>query len=1198
MADTLEDDIDFDDDSSVVLMDEDDAALDSSLPPRPEVAKVETKETDMEKQLKVLDGYTSSLPYECEPVEEMQQRLDYIVGRLTISAESRHWEHAVAWDGALASWLTMKYPLARPMRAKLARLYYELVLVPALEPRYIHAFATGLDRLLSTKPGMKRRLELEELTLPWQPLWNAMKKEVWCSKRASQSSRNVHSILMHVAQVSSEYYPPREIPNMLETFLPIVTQDTATTMFDILSAFLPPSHPHLYLPFIFKVWEAFHSYKTEDSILTILGHLSVHHVAGKASETDEEGSLEWKQVGIYTELEWMRIMRTCLSSMNIPVGNTKGGSSTSQHADRTRPSVFKSATPRFAYFAQIIIYSMSVDGPVRPVPDEHATTSSTTTGVEGQGKDYLAGSRALDSLDRLINSVQSYFHPSNHGIWSIALTSFMQRLAHEFSKRWNEELAAGCKTPENQRLTPEIKRAFVLCLRTPALLSMFSKDPLSTSYAQAALRHMAILEPELVMPMLLERAYNGLESINETHRTTAAISLLSAVSAPIITRDIWLQGQRNLLPLLEMCLPGIDINDATKTVCTAMFIVSALQNVKIGDLDAGGAMTLSDDMPAEEIPANFGNDGYQTPRDKRVVTEEEREEDIIVKQSTSSFADWVVSFFRRVFALYENLPEEGGRSGKTGGKSEESVLKAIGSALDVVCANLSDALFDLVLNLTFDYCTSNARSNSIRSIGNLVNSMARARPKEMLAKFLPFTKKQIEIEIAAGASSTRTTSNTASAIPSDTTLYWNMTIIRAVLAYGGSSLLEYKDDIISLINTLRHCKSERGYSGNGRMVSRILGTLVNTYSTETRPLNPTQWKDPYIERKHHHSWGKQYGSSKEVDICWHQPSDDEIGFVLEIMEKIISPVLTDLESLVEVPLDKRDSVWRNDFCRNLYLARSAWSGLATLFVEKEKTDGADPFDEDTVVHGLTPNFGRPKAGFALCDFNDPRHQTAVAHRERFGRFLHAASRTVLEHNEPSGKASADSVDASIQLLRAIDVYLLDYAVHRDHVMSTKKTFMITRDMMKTHPRQRHFPRLIWIKRAQLYHYNRMYQHSAYRSRSALDDQLFLDLMEMTMSPYTRVRKHAQTILITATAYYRRATRFVIPKLIDALTAEIAKGKDADPDRQKGALHTLSDKGIMSFCLNLDPERYIAALLQCQSQEKPSIQSLVGNMVRD
>lgn len=35
------------------------------------------------------------------------------------------------------------------------------------------------------------------------------------------------------------------------------------------------------------------------------------------------------------------------------------------------------------------------------------------------------------------------------------------------------------------------------------------------SYANATLKHLSMLEPELVMPQLLERAYGGLESINE-----------------------------------------------------------------------------------------------------------------------------------------------------------------------------------------------------------------------------------------------------------------------------------------------------------------------------------------------------------------------------------------------------------------------------------------------------------------------------------------------------------------------------------------------------------------------------------------------------------------------------------------------------------------------------------------------------------
>jgi hypothetical protein len=112
------------------------------------------------------------------------------------------------------------------------------------------------------------------------------------------------------------------------------------------------------------------------------------------------------------------------------------------------------------------------------------------------------------------------------------------------------------------RLTPAIRRAFVKVLRTPALLAMFAKDPVSMSYAQAALRIMALLEPALIMPELLERAYGGLEVVNETHRTTAVLSMLSAVPLPLVSERVWVGGQKHLVPLLELCIPGIDLVSA------------------------------------------------------------------------------------------------------------------------------------------------------------------------------------------------------------------------------------------------------------------------------------------------------------------------------------------------------------------------------------------------------------------------------------------------------------------------------------------------------------------------------------------------------------------------------------------------------------------------------------------------------------
>lgn len=77
---------------------------------------------------------------------------------------------------------------------------------------------------------------------------------------------------------------------------------------------------------------------------------------------------------------------------------------------------------------------------------------------------FVAGSKALDTLDRLITSTESFFHPSNSGPYTISvgflkillctvltaavqLTSFLQYLAAFFCQRMREEEQASCRTP-------------------------------------------------------------------------------------------------------------------------------------------------------------------------------------------------------------------------------------------------------------------------------------------------------------------------------------------------------------------------------------------------------------------------------------------------------------------------------------------------------------------------------------------------------------------------------------------------------------------------------------------------------------------------------------------------------------------------------------------------------------------------------
>lgn len=118
---------------------------------------------------------------------------------------------------------------------------------------------------------------------------------------------------------------------------------------------------------------------------------------------------------------------------DVPVGITRGASTTATQADllgersslkikkngnrysRASHTVFLLApeTSLADALAKIFVYSIAVDGPDR---EETATPSGS------QQVGYLAGSKALDSLDKLITSTESFFHPSNSGSWSIIVS--------------------------------------------------------------------------------------------------------------------------------------------------------------------------------------------------------------------------------------------------------------------------------------------------------------------------------------------------------------------------------------------------------------------------------------------------------------------------------------------------------------------------------------------------------------------------------------------------------------------------------------------------------------------------------------------------------------------------------------------------------------------------------------------------------
>lgn len=84
-----------------------------------------------------------------------------------------------------------------------------------------------------------------------------------------------------------------------------------------------------------------------------------------------------------------------------------------------------------------------------------------------------------------------------------------------------------------------------------------------------------------------------------------------------------------------------------------------------------------------------------------------------------------------------------------------------------------------------------------------------------------------------------------------------------------------------------------------------------------------------------------------------------------------------------------------------------------------------------------------QAGFVLEDPSDPRYQKVIAHRARFGNTIHRAA-NVLQHT----LEGEDHIDAVITVSKAIDVYLLEYAMTRSSFDSLQQAYTVSREYVE------------------------------------------------------------------------------------------------------------------------------------------------------
>ena len=338
---------------------------------------------------------------------------------------------------------------------------------------------------------------------------------------------------------------------MLEEFLPFFSVNELPNAFIVVGVLngLLPSHPapaqelqsqpSEFFPTLFHLWSIINRSKAFDVFFIDLfsrmarDHMSCSHVP-------------FTQHGIFTKEQSDLMFTAILRLTQIPVG---------QANSPYTPLDYLSG-------AGIYVEKDKKKYPVAYMISRWIVSSLSPACLEQEDS-------IMSSLEGLMESIDTFFYPSNQGTWTTMLGQLTLYLTEAFVSRWNREQSGELEIPKERRINDALKRKFVASLKEVTFLGLFSKSTRVSYYYYSALQGLAYLEPDLVLPGALQRFYPSLQGLVEVHRTTSSLNGLQMI-ANVMSK---LKGYRcHITALLALALPGIDANDLNKTQYTLNFI--------------------------------------------------------------------------------------------------------------------------------------------------------------------------------------------------------------------------------------------------------------------------------------------------------------------------------------------------------------------------------------------------------------------------------------------------------------------------------------------------------------------------------------------------------------------------------------------------------------------------------------------------
>lgn len=791
----------------------------------------------------------------------------------------------------------------------------------------------------------------------------------------------------------------------------------------------------------------------------------------------------------------------------------------------------------------------------------------------------------MASLEGLVESIDTFFHPSNHGAWSTLLAQLVLYLTDGFVSRWNREQSGELDIPPARRISPALRRRFVLALKEVTFMGIFSKSNRVSHYYYGALQGLAYLEPDLVIPGALQRFYPSLQGLVEVHRTTSSLNGLQMIANTLCK----LKGYRcHVTALLALALPGIDANDLNKTQYTLNFIQSVAYSVPFQPMTTPDSPVHDTALAMEWVQAEMHRmerDGQDVQMDYRAELSDEDEMKIL-RSSTAGFGEFVLTLLGKIFTLLENLPDA---NQIRGGTPEDNVINALPAALSPLFASLSPDIFDMALDKVATFVSSHVLHQARDAMAWILNALCKVNPEKALKVFVPMLVVNIRHEIDNNAASDRTTGTDY--LPRDRALVWHVSMLAMVVVHVGSHVLQYRRELIGIAEYMQlKCRGLPTILVSN-FIHHLLLNLTHTY-----PIDHALYEPDAIKRGLDiGDWGRTTAPA-DLSIRWHQPSPPEIQFAVQLFSLQVATVAMQLETLMsdDPPLSRegKHKAWSDEVSRLMQHIRLVTAGMAVMFDpgrasgdvdEAAAAEDESALTEDAEPEGLLAQF-RYKDGYPLRR-DEPAYARVHELRDELGRLLTRAHAFLNAKQE-------DDVNCFTALYSAYRTWLTDVGIERSAHPFERHLRLYKADLaaFKIKGLRKVYPRSLLIKRAEAYHILRMKHNASVRHKGELDRQLLLDLAHSCLSLYADVRRAAQGAQDSSLKALLRSRPLVVPVILDAFGAAV---RDNQHDRIKGGMYTLLFTSLLRSVLK--DWRFAPAVMRLYIQtadiDKPSIQSL-------